>query len=190
MTARQALVQSRNIPTVYTLQLIGTDSFLQTMERLGITSRLDPANYGLSLGLGSGEMKLLEVANAYAAIANSGVINDITPILEVTNSKGEVLMKAEEDTGRRVIDEKEAYLINWMVCDLGGFGDKYGNHHYSIGSSRVCGKTGTTDGPKDLLAFLYNQNLVVGVWTGNNNNELMPGGWSSTIPLPLSLIHI
>lgn len=186
MTARQALVQSRNIPTVYTLQLIGTDSFLQTMERLGITSRLDPANYGLSLGLGSGEMKLLEVANAYAAIANSGVINDITPILEVTNSKGEVLMKAEEDTGRRVIDEKEAYLINWMVCDLGGFGDKYGNHHYSIGSSRVCGKTGTTDGPKDLLAFLYNQNLVVGVWTGNNNNELMPGGWSSTIPLPLA----
>ncbi|MDD2578029.1 MAG: transglycosylase domain-containing protein [Candidatus Dojkabacteria bacterium] len=186
MTARKALVQSRNIPSVYTLQLSGIDSFLQTMERLGITSRLDPANYGLSLALGTGEMKLLELTNAYAAIANSGVINDITSILEVTDSKGEVLMKAEEDTGRRVIDEKEAYLINWMICDLGGFGDKYGNQHYSVGPGKVCGKTGTTDGPKDLLAFQYNQNIVVGVWTGNNNNELMPGGWSSTIPLPLA----
>jgi penicillin-binding protein 1C len=186
ITARKALVQSRNVPAVYTLQLAGIDNFLQTVEKAGVTGLAKKVEYGLSLGLGSGEMKLLEFTNAYATLANSGVRNDLTPILKVEDSKGEVLMEAEENTGTRVIDEKEAYLVNWMICDLGGFNDKYGNQNYFIGNNKLCGKTGTTDGPRDLLAFLYNQNIVVGVWTGNNNNSEMPGGWSSTIPLPLA----
>jgi membrane peptidoglycan carboxypeptidase len=186
MTARKALVLSRNVPSVYTLQLSGIENFLQTIEKAGITSMVDKADYGLSLGLGSGEMKLLEFTNAYATLANSGVRNDITPILKVENFKGDVLFEAKEDTGKRVFDEKEMYLINWMICDLAGFNDRYGNQYYYIGQSKLCGKTGTTDGPRDLLAFLYNQNIAVGVWAGNNNNENMPGGWSSTVPLPLA----
>lgn len=186
MTARKALVLSRNVPSVYTLQVSGIDNFLQTLEKAGITGMANKADYGLSLGLGSGEMKLLEFTNAYAVLANSGVRNDITPVLKVEDSKGEVLMEAKEDTGKRVFDEKDIYLINWMICDLAGFNDRYGNQYYYIGENKLCGKTGTTDGPRDLLAFLYNQNLVVGVWTGNNNNAEMPGGWSSTVPLPLA----
>ena len=186
ITARRALVQSRNVPSVYTLQLVGIDNFLQTMEKVGVPGLASKVEYGLSLGLGSGEMKLLDFTNAYATLANSGVRKDIVPILKVEDSKGEILFEAEENSGTRVIDEKEAYLINWMICDLGGFGDKYGNQYYNVGGNKLCGKTGTTDGPRDLLAFLYNQNIVVGVWTGNNNNEDMPGGWSSTVPLPLA----
>ncbi len=186
MTARKALVLSRNVPAVYTLQLAGIDNFLLTMEKLGVTGLANKAIYGLSLGLGSGEMKLLEFTNAYATLANSGVKNDITAILKVEDYKGEVIKEVKEEEGQRVIDEKEAYLVNWMICDLAGFNDRYGNQYYYIGKSKLCGKTGTTDGPKDLLAFLYNENLTVGVWTGNNNNEEMPGGWSSTVPLPLA----
>jgi penicillin-binding protein 1C len=186
MTARKALVLSRNVPTVYTLQLSGIDNFLQTVEKAGVTGLARKVEYGLSLGLGSGEMELLEFTNAYATLANSGIRNDITPILKVEDSRGEVLMEAQESAGTRVIDEKEAYLVNWMICDLAGFNDRYGNQYYYIGQNKLCGKTGTTDGPRDLLAFLYNQNIVVGVWTGNNNNDEMPGGWSSTVPLPLA----
>lgn len=186
VTARKALVLSRNVPTVYTLQLSGIDNFLQTVEKVGVTGMASKVDYGLSLGLGSGEMKLLEFTNAYATLANSGIRNEIQPILKVEDSKGEVLMEIEESPGTRVVDEKEAYLINWMICDLAGFNDRYGNQYFYIGQNKLCGKTGTTDGPRDLLAFLYNQNIVVGVWTGNNNNAEMPGGWSSTVPLPLA----
>jgi penicillin-binding protein 1C len=186
MTARKALVQSRNVPAVYALQLGGIDNFLQIIEKVGVTGMTRKIDYGLSLGLGSGEMKLLEFTNAYATLANSGIRRDLTPVLKVEDSKGEVLFEIEENPGTRVIDEKEAYLVNWMICDLGGFGDKYGNQYYTAGQNKLCGKTGTTDGPRDLLAFLYNQNIVVGVWAGNNNNENMPGGWSSTVPLPLA----
>jgi hypothetical protein len=186
ITARRALVQSRNVPAVYTLQLVGIDNFLQTMEKVGVPGLASKVEYGLSLGLGSGEMKLLDFTNAYATLASGGVRRDLVPILKVEDSQGEVLFEAEENPGTRVIDEKEAYLVNWMICDLGGFNDKYGNQYYNVAGNKLCGKTGTTDGPRDLLAFVYNQNIVVGVWTGNNNNENMPGGWSSTIPLPLA----
>lgn len=186
MTARKALVLSRNVPAVYTLQLVGIDNFLQTIEKTGATGLQNKANYGLSLGLGSGEMKLLDFTNSFAVLANSGVRNEISPILKVEDYRGEVLVEKEEEAGKRVFDEKEVYLLNWMICDLANFGDRFGNQYFYVGNNKLCGKTGTTDGPKDLLAFLYNQNIVVGVWTGNNNNEEMPNAWSTTVPLPLA----
>ena len=186
ITARKALVLSRNIPTVYTLQLGGIDNYLQLMQKLGIQGIENKASYGLSLGLGSAEMRMLDLTNAYASLANSGVRHDSVAILKVEDSKGEVLKEFKESEGQRVIDEKEAYAVNWMICDMNGFNDRYANRSFYIGKNKLCGKTGTTDGPKDLLAFQYNQSLVVGVWNGNNNNEVMPGGWSSTVSLDIT----
>lgn len=184
--ARKALVLSRNIPTVYTLQVGGIDGYLQLMQKLGIEGIENKANYGLSLGLGAAEMKLVDLTNAYATLANSGIRHDTTAILKVEDSKGKVLKEFEESEGQRVIDEKEAYVVNWMICDLNGFNDRYANSSFYINGKKLCGKTGTTDGPKDLLAFQYNQSLVVAAWNGNNNNEVMPGGWSSTISLDIT----
>lgn len=185
MTARKALVQSRNTPAVYTLQLGGIDGYIQLMQKLGIDIS-SKANYGLSLGLGSAEMRLLDLTNAYATLANSGVKHDVTSILKVVDNKGNVLKEYKENDGVRVIDEREAYLVNWMACDMQGFHDRYADPYFYINGKKVCGKTGTTDGPKDLDAFLYNQSLVVGAWNGNNNGEIMPNGWASTISLGLA----
>ncbi len=184
--ARKALVLSRNIPTVYTLQVGGIDGYLQLMQRLGIEGIENKASYGLSLGLGSAEMKLVDLTNAYATLANSGIRHDTTAILKVEDPKGKVLKEYKESEGQRVIDEKEVYVVNWMICDLNGFNDRYANNSFYINGKKLCGKTGTSDGPKDLLAFQYNQSLVVAAWNGNNNNEIMPGGWSSTISLDIT----
>ncbi len=186
ITARKALVLSRNIPTVYALQVGGIDNYLQLMQKLGVQGIESKAGYGLSLGLGSAEMRMLDLTNAYATLANSGIRHESTAILKVEDSKGKVLKEVKESEGQRVIDEKEAYAVNWMICDMNGFNDRYANKSFYIGKNKLCGKTGTTDGPKDLLAFQYNQSLVVGVWNGNNNNEVMPGGWSSTVSLDIT----
>ena len=186
MLARKGLVQSRNIPTVYALQVGGIENYLQLMQKLGIQGIENKAGYGLSIGLGSAEMRILDLTNAYATLANSGVRHDSISVLKVEDSKGNVLKEYKDSEGQRVIDEKEAYVANWMICDLDEFGDRYARHFFYVGKRKLCGKTGTTDGPKDLLAFQYNQSLVVGVWNGNNNNEVMPGGWSSTISLGIS----
>ncbi len=186
MTARKALVYSRNVPAVYTLQMVGIDNFLKTAETVGITSLSDKAGYGLSLALGSGEETLLEHAAAYTVLANGGTKYDVTAILKVEDSNGEILQEFKEPEGTRVYKESEIYLINWMLCDLAGFNDRPDNGYYTINGKRICGKTGTTDGPKDLTTILYYQNLTVAVWNGNNNGEVAPGAWGSTIPLRIA----
>ena len=186
MTARKALVQSRNLPAVYTLQLAGINNMINVAERLGITTVSDKADYGLSLALGSGEMKLLEHTAAFGVFANEGVKAETTPILKVETSSGEVLYEKTEPTTQRVFDEKEIYALNYMLCDLGGHGDRIGGNAYNVQGKHVCYKTGTTNGPKDVLTVMYHPNLVVGVWGGNNNNEDMPGAWGSIVPLRIS----
>ena len=186
MTARRALVQSRNLPAVYTLQLAGISNMINVAERLGITTISDKADYGLSLALGSGEMQLLEHTAAFGVFANEGVKAETTPILKVETSSGEVLYEKTEPVVQRVFDEKEIYALNYMLCDLGGHGDRIGGNSYNVQGKHVCYKTGTTNGPKDVLTVMYHPNLAVGVWGGNNNNEEMPGAWGSIVPLKIT----
>jgi membrane peptidoglycan carboxypeptidase len=186
MTAREALVQSRNLPAVYTLQLAGINSMINVVEKLGVTTMSNKADYGLSLALGSGEMTLLEHTAAFGVFANEGVKVEKTPILKVETSTGEVLYEKKEPISQRVFDEKEIYALNYMLCDLGGHGDRIGGNAYFVQGKTVCYKTGTTNGPKDVLTMMYHPNLSVGVWGGNNNNENMPGAWGSIVPLKIA----
>lgn len=131
-------------------------------------------------------MKLLEHAQGFSVFATGGIKRDVSGILKVEDSSGTVLEEFEETKGERVFDEKDVYMLNWVLCDLGGFGDQPMAYHYFIGGRRVaCGKTGTTNGPKDLISLQYNKNIVVAVWAGNNNGEEVPGAWSTTVPLPI-----
>ncbi len=192
MTSRQALVESRNFPAVLTLEKVGgVDEFIKTSETLGYTTFTERDRYGLSITLGAAETKLIEHANAYATYATGGIHHDVRPVIKVENSKGEDLTPEEwKDTeGVRVWDEKEIYLLNWVLCDMSNQGRLQGQY-YSVGNQKLCGKTGTTDGPRDLSTILYYPNLVTAVWTGNNNNDLTIGsagiGWSTTVPLPIA----
>ena len=188
MTARQALLQSRNVPAVYTAQLIGgVDPFIETAEKLGVTSLVHRDQYGLSITLGAAEIPLLEHTSAFTTFATGGIKRPPASILKVVDSKGEVLYEYEDNGGERVFNEREIYAMNWILCDIGGFGDQPQNHLYMINGRRaLCGKTGTTDGPRDLTSIMYHQNLVVGVWAGNNDNTEVPGAWSTTVPLPIA----
>jgi membrane carboxypeptidase/penicillin-binding protein PbpC len=155
-------------------------------EKLGITTLKNKADYGLSLALGAGEMKMLEHTAAFGVFANEGVKNDTVAILKVEDSKGNVLKEALFEEGKRVVDEKEIYLLNYILCDLGGHGDRIGIGYSRVKGTNVCFKTGTTDGPKDLTTMMYHKNLVVGVWAGNNDNTKVPGAYGSTVPLPIA----
>jgi membrane carboxypeptidase/penicillin-binding protein PbpC len=187
MLAQKALPQSRNVPAVYTLQLAGIENVMETMQKVGITTLRDPSQYGLSLTLGTAEMKLLEHAGGYTVFANDGIKKPIVSILKVEDAEGNVLKEFEKPEEKRVFSEQEIYALNYMLCDLGSVKSRsYFAPMYHINGVPICGKTGTTNGPRDLVAFLYHKNLLVSVWSGNNNNAETPGAWSTTVPLPIA----
>ncbi len=189
MLARQAIIESRNIPAVYTLQMVGISNFVNTAQTFGITSlnNISPDSYGLSLTLGSADMTLLEHASAYTVFANEGIKIDVRPILKVVDSTGKTLEDNSVNPGKRVWDDKEIYEMNWILCDIGNFGDQPLDQEYWYGGKRMyCGKTGTTNGPTDLNAIVYHKNLLVAIWNGNNDNTPVPGAWSTTVPLPIA----
>ncbi len=185
-----ALNASRNIPAVYTLQLVGgAPTFINIARQLGITTLKSPARYGLSITLGSAEMKLLEHADAYTAFANQGVYRKYEVFRKIVDRDGKVLYKINPDKNkRRVFSSQETYLLNWILCMIDGAHSKLLPQYYRAGRQKLCGKTGTTDGPKDLTTILYYPRLIVAVWAGNDNGALMDPrhAWSTTVPLPIA----
>src|SRR3989338_6833730 len=97
----EALGQSINVPAVKVLYLAGLKDTLETASRFGITTLTDPNRYGLSLVLGGGEIKLVELVGAYSALAADGVKHEPVTILRIENSRGDVLEEYKENEGGR-----------------------------------------------------------------------------------------
>ena len=91
LTLRSALAESRNIPAVKVLASYGVKLMFDMGKKMGITSWSNPDDYGLSLTLGGGDVKLLDLARVYATIANYGVKPELVSALMIKDYKGKVL---------------------------------------------------------------------------------------------------
>jgi len=169
---RGALARSLNIPAVKTLQFVTLPGMLEMAHRLGIAS-LNRPDYGLSLTLGGGDVKLLELTGAYAAFANGGRRVLPIPILRVEDSDGRLIAKAAPDNGQQVLDPRHAYLITSILSDGEARLPTFGPNNILELPFPAAAKTGTTDDYKDAWTIGYTPNLVTGVWVGNSDNTPM-----------------
>ncbi len=112
VTLRQALAQSRNIPAVKILASYGVDKMVDLGTKMGITSWLDPNNYGLSLTLGGGEVRLIDLARVFATVADYGVKPNINPVLKITNYEGKVLEEFKCDKKDQLKEVKIVSSVN------------------------------------------------------------------------------
>ncbi len=170
---RNALAQSLNIPAVKVLYLAGMRDSLKLARDLGLTTLIDPDRYGLTLVLGGGEVKLLEMVGAYGVFANEGVRNELTGILRVEDNAGNIL---EEFTAnpKQVIDRNVTLQISDVLSDNVARTPLYGsNSMLYIPGRDVAAKTGTTNDKRDAWIIGYTPNLAVGAWAGNNDNRSM-----------------
>jgi penicillin-binding protein 1C len=170
----RALAQSMNVPAVKTLYLVGLKNFLETARSFGITTLNEPWRYGLSLVLGGGEVKLIDLVNAYATLSQEGVRHEQTTVLEVGDSRGNILETYHDDSDR-VMDPQYPATINNILSDESLRAGLFQN---SLGLTQFPGhemalKTGTTNDYRDAWAMGYTPSLVVGVWAGNNDNTPM-----------------
>ncbi len=175
MNIRSALAESRNIPAIKSLYIAGVENVIDQAKRQGITSLGSPDQYGLSLVLGSAEVKLAEHVHGYATFANGGKNYTQTYVMSVTNSSGEVLEEWTEEEGDEALDPQIAYSITSILADanararLFGAGSPYTN----VPGLTMAVKTGTTDSERDGWMMAYTTSLVAGSWVGNNDNEPM-----------------
>ena len=165
-----ALAYSDNIYAVKTHLFLGEETLVNILKRVGITTKINAIP---SLALGSEEMKLVEVTGAYASLANLGY--RITPhlIKKVEDMNGNILYENNDDK-EAVLNSSLVYIMNENLTSTYNYNFVDYNyptchdlaasltHKYSI-------KTGTTD--YDHLVFGYNPNIVVGLWSGNDDNS-------------------
>ncbi len=174
ISMRNALAQSINVPAVKTAYLSGLDTILKKMKLLGVTTLTERSRYGLSLVLGGGEVKLIELLKAYSALAAEGELHEQAMIISVADKSGKVL-EEYEDQVVDVIEPQYARMINDILADpearsplfQGSFGlTVFAGHDVAM-------KTGTTNDYRDAWTFGYTPDLAVGVWAGNNSNQPM-----------------
>jgi len=182
---KNALAQSINVASVKVLYLAGINDSLRTAQDLGITTLIDPGKYGLTLVLGGGETKLLEMTASYGVFANDGVKNPVVAVDRIENGKGEIL---EKFTGRpkQMLEPNISRMITNILSDNEARAPAFGSQSYLYFQGRdVAAKTGTTNDYRDAWVIGYTPNLAVGAWVGNNNNDSMEKKVAGFIVAPM-----
>ena len=116
---RKSLGNSLNISAVKALAIVGLDNMIDTAEELGISTFKERERYGLALTLGGGETKLMELTGAFTTFASQGTFNEPTPIIEVTDARGNVLYSWRENSGKRQllkINKKVLKKVSDFYC--------------------------------------------------------------------------
>ena len=211
ITIRSAFAESRNIPAVKVLATYGVDNMIATGQAMGITTWNDPSRFGLSLTLGGGEIKLIDLASVYSTVANYGIKSDLKIAKSLINYKGKTLrdndceskneskfkivnpietVHAETQAellnfkdllenssceSEQVLDPRVAYMLTDILRDNDARSPAFGSHSQLVipGHPEVAVKTGTSNNLRDNLTVGYNQDYLVAVWVGNNDNTPM-----------------
>jgi penicillin-binding protein 1C len=173
MTFETALAQSINIPAIQVLYLVGIQNAINLAKSFGLSTLGDASQYGLTIVLGGGEVRLLDLTNAYGAFADGGVMNPATGILEIDDGAGNVLAKYAP-APRRVLPPAIANDINAMLSDNPARVPEYTlNSPLYFPGYDVAVKTGTTDDTRDAWVVGYTPSIAIGTWAGNNDNSPM-----------------
>ncbi len=157
-----ALTKSINVVAVKVLIDVGFEPVMKMANTMGIQSKLQPI---YSMALGSTEVSLLELTNAYGTLAAQGMHAKPHGIRRVLNRQGKVIYNAAAKP-KRVVDKDTTAIVTWMLESVVTSGT---GTPAQIGRP-VAGKTGTSEQARDLWFVGYIPQLVTGVWLGNDDN--------------------
>jgi penicillin-binding protein 1A len=167
VTLEESLTYSMNTAAVRLMKETGAMPVLNTAQRLGITSDIQP---DLSLALGSSGITLLEMANAYAILANGGLSVRPQGINKITSTDGELYyQRPRSQKYERVFNEFDIQNVRRMMTSV----MEYGTGRGASFGVPAAGKTGTSDNSRDAMFMGFTDQLVGVVWLGNDDNSPM-----------------
>jgi penicillin-binding protein 1C len=161
VSARTALGASLNVPAVRTLAMVSPDAFHKQLNRLGLGLAESGDYFGYSLALGSAEVSLLNLTNAYRALANGG---SFSPVAITSRTPA---------NPRPALDLRAAFIVGNILSDTNARARTFGTD--SILATRFWSavKTGTSKDMRDNWALGYSRAYTVGVWVGNASGAPM-----------------
>jgi membrane peptidoglycan carboxypeptidase len=167
------------------LYLVGIRNAVALAESLGVTTLGDPDKYGLTLVLGGGEVRLLDLASAYSVFASEGVRNPPTGVLSVTSGSGSTL-EQYSPSGIQVLPPSVTRGISAMLSDNLARVPEYPiQNPFNFPGYDVAAKTGTTNDTRDAWVVGYTPSIVIGTWAGNNDNTPMVKSIAGFIVAPM-----
>ena len=162
--SRIALASSLNVPAVKTLSLVGIESFLNKLRQLGIKGLHESGDfYGPSLALGSADVSLWELTNAYRCLANEGQWSGLR------------LIPGEDGSAQKkpIFSKEATFLISDILSDREARSATFGLENPLSTRFWTAVKTGTSKDMRDNWCIGYSRRYTVGVWTGNFSGEPM-----------------
>lgn len=174
VTLRTALGSSLNVPAVKVLAANGVSNMIDLGERMGISTWEDRDRFGLSLTLGGGDVRMIDMASVYGVFANLGIKVFPDPFIKITTSKGEITYSRSNWRNDKVLNPGIAYIINDILADDQARQIAFGrNSMLQVPGKIVSVKTGTTNLMKDNWAIGYTSQFLVATWVGNNDSSSM-----------------
>ena len=170
-TIAGAFAVSSNTGFVRICAAVGPENVVEMAHRLGITSELDPV---MSVTLGSEEVTTLEMAGAYATIANGGVRHETVVIEQVIDRDGNVIIDHTKSEGERAISQEVACAAIDVMKGVVSGGT--GTRARLTNGQPVAGKTGTSENSKDSWFVGITPQLSVAVWIGDPENRRSVSG--------------
>ncbi len=197
---RFALGNSLNIPAVKMMKLNTVKEFVASASAFGLDPISDPTKYGLSLTLGGGEVRMIDMAEAFSVFANAGIRRDLVAILKVVDKNGKTLEEFKDENlnkdppsqllihGDRVITPETAFLISHMLLDNNARTMEFGpNSSLVVPGKAVSVKTGTTNDLRDNWTIGFTPQYLVATWVGNNDfssmNQSLVSGITGAAPI-------
>ncbi|MES2349004.1 MAG: penicillin-binding transpeptidase domain-containing protein, partial [Pseudomonadota bacterium] len=162
VSVRTSLASSLNVPAVRTLVMTGMDRFYERLHDVGLSSLTESADYyGFSLALGSAEVSLLELSNAYRTLANGGMYGPVS------------LAPQAAVAPRRVLDARASFIVGDILSDRAARSLTFGLKNELATTFWSAVKTGTSKDMRDNWCLGYSERYTVGVWVGNFDGQSM-----------------
>lgn len=189
VSVRTALASSLNIPAVRVLMLSGVERFAERLRKLGLPVQHDGDHYGYSLSLGSADVDLLSLTNAYRSLANGGLWSPAT----MTNGDAG-LPHDNADAAIPVIDPLAAWIVGDILSDRRARAHTFDLENALATRHWTAVKTGTSKDMRDNWCMGWSDRYTVGVWVGNSRGESMRdvSGVSAAAPIwheVMSFLH-
>jgi penicillin-binding protein 1C len=186
VSVRTALAASLNVPAVRTLVMVTPDAFHRQLGAVGLPLRESGDYFGYSLALGSPEVPLLHLTNAYRTLANGGRASPVAGTLAISGRPGTA---AQHDAAKprfaQALDARAAFIVGDILSDGNARSRTFGTDSVLATRFWSAVKTGTSKDMRDNWAVGWSERYTVGVWVGNASGAAMHdvSGTSGAAPI-------